>query len=87
MPAPQARDRAGRFAPTTRTEVDLVALPAPTNRLLVDLEEAGYVTDEWARWQQGCCGAYAIALCRMDPNLTPVVLGTRQADGGWREDH
>lgn len=36
---------------------------------LADLAEAGYVTDEWKRWQQGDCYTYAHALLQLRPDL------------------
>lgn len=40
---------------------------------LDDLRRTGYVVDEWSRWQQGGCLAYAVALIELRPNLR---LGT-----------
>jgi hypothetical protein len=38
------------------------------------LRDAGYVTDEWARWQQGFCDVYALALMDSYPSLRFGVL-------------
>jgi hypothetical protein len=60
--------------------------------LLSDLHAAGYVTDEWNRWQQGQCGTYALALIRLDPSLRLGVSGLTEtgngdASGGWMPLH
>jgi hypothetical protein len=44
---------------------------------LADLQLAGYVIDEWSRWQQGYCGTYATALIQAVPGLRLGCL-----DGG-----
>jgi hypothetical protein len=59
---------------------------------LRDLQQRGYCTDEWSRWQQGQCGTYAIALMRLKPQLRFGTLGsTRTGDGdassGWTPEH
>jgi hypothetical protein len=59
---------------------------------LASLEAAGYVTDEWERWQQGQCGTYALALLRMQPSLRLGVCGITgngggDASGGWMAQH
>lgn len=36
---------------------------------LDDVKQAGYVTDEWKRWQQGDCYTYAHALQQVRPSL------------------
>lgn len=36
---------------------------------LADLEAAGYVTEDWKRWQQGNCGGYAAAMIQSYPGL------------------
>lgn len=36
---------------------------------LDDLAGAGFVTDEWSKWQQGGCGTYACTLQQENPNL------------------
>ena len=41
---------------------------------LDDLAAAGFVIDEWARWQQGECGTYALALLAVYPQLRAGVL-------------
>jgi hypothetical protein len=61
-------------------------------RTLEDLARAGYVTEEWGRWQQGCCGTYAIALTRMRSGLRFGTLGVTgngsgDASGGWMPAH
>lgn len=41
---------------------------------LQDLADAGYVIDEWARWQQGGCDTYAAALMQLRSDLRLGVL-------------
>lgn len=36
---------------------------------LDELAECGYIIDEWADWQQGMCGTYALALLQAHPHL------------------
>jgi hypothetical protein len=50
-----------------------------SRRELVALEHAGYITDEWARWQQGDCAIYAVALQQTHPGLRFGTL--TNADG------
>ena len=45
-----------------------------SNRSLTQLAQAGYVVDEWSRWQQGECEVYAIALIRAFPDLRFATL-------------
>lgn len=71
-------------APVLRTPCDFDGLPG--------LTAAGYVTDDWNRWQQGDCGAYAIALTDAHPHLRFAVLGETwdgagDASGGWSVRH
>ncbi len=48
---------------------------------LADLAAAGYVVDEWWRWQQGGCGTYALALLQSHPGLRlGVALDDRGAE-------
>lgn len=61
-------------------------------RTLDELRQAGYVTDDWQRWQQGQCGTYALALIRANPGLRLGVSGVTEngsgdASGGWRPAH
>ncbi len=42
---------------------------------LADIRAAGYVTEEWERWQQGHCGTYAAALMILRPGLRLGVIG------------
>lgn len=44
------------------------------------------ITDEWARWQQGHCGTYAVALMRAFPHLRLAAIGYLDYDG-WRLAH
>lgn len=87
---------AGSFAPHPRGEADDVRLDeVPSDVRYDSLEEiadAGYVTDEWRRWQQGQCAAYAVALVDAHPDLRFAVIGQTEngdgdATGGWRERH
>lgn len=48
-----------------------------------DLRAAGYITDEWERWQQGFCDLYALALMDLYPALRFGVL----LDSDWCERH
>ena len=59
----------------------------PRRRSLSELAAAGFVTDEWDRWQQGLCGTYAVALLRAHPQLRLGVLGQSEPGGGWRLTH
>lgn len=36
---------------------------------LADIAARGYVTEDWAHWQQGWCGGYAAALIHHYPHL------------------
>lgn len=54
---------------------------------LADRERAGYVIDEWKRWQQGGCLEYAVALIRRYPGLRFGTLGESDGDGGWWVSH
>ncbi len=59
---------------------------------LEQIAAAGYVIDEFARWQQGECGTYAVALLRAHPEFRFAVNGeTELGDGdpsdGWSERH
>ena len=47
--------------------------PAPAGTL-ADLAARGYITDDWARWQQGGCGVYAVALTHAVPGLRFATL-------------
>jgi hypothetical protein len=63
-----------------------------TGRSLAELSRAGYITEDWHRWQQGQCGTYALALMRMQPGLRLGVSGITEngdgdASGGWRPVH
>jgi hypothetical protein len=49
---------------------------------LADIRAAGYVTDEWDRWQQGHCGTYAAALMLLRPGLRLGMTG-----GGQDAEH
>lgn len=56
------------------------------------LRQAGYVTEGWRRWQQGCCGTYALALMQIRPGLRLGVSGITEngggdASGGWQPAH
>jgi len=42
---------------------------------LADIRAAGYVTDEWERWQQEHCGTYAAALMLLRPGLRLGMMG------------
>ena len=42
---------------------------------------------DWERWQQGGCGAYALALVGLDPALRLGATGFRGRDGAFRPDH
>jgi hypothetical protein len=82
----------GSFAPYTHglPDVSLSAPVAPRKRTLDDLAAAGYITDEWSRWQQGGCQTYALALIRLDPTLRLGVLGETDdgdAANGWSISH
>ena len=48
--------------------------PAPPPSL-ADIRAAGYVTDEWERWQQRHCGTYAAALMLLRPGLRLGMMG------------
>lgn len=90
---PRAGD--GTFAIKAVDEV-LVELPAPKAAPFYEsldaVADAGYVTDEWARWQRGLCAAYAVALVDAHPQLRFAVMGQSELGGGdasqgWRENH
>lgn len=50
------------------------------------LQQAGYNTDGWSKWQQGHCGTYACALIAKHPHLRFGVMGEEDEDG-WRPTH
>ena len=83
----------GRFTTKPRSEAEVALLEnRPHYASLAELNAAGYVTDEWSRWQQGGCAAYAIALTDAHPHLKCAVMGRTEAgDGdasqGWSESH
>jgi hypothetical protein len=63
-----------------------------TEKTLRELNQAGYITEDWQRWQQGQCGTYALALIQMRPGLRLGVSGITEngdgdASGGWRPAH
>lgn len=89
-----ARRSDGRFGtqPLTEAEVHLDVPARPYYGSLDELAAAGYVTDEWSRWQQGGCAAYAVALVDAHPHLRFAVMGRTELGGGdasqgWRETH
>lgn len=47
---------------------------------LEEMERAGFITDEWAKWQQGYCGTYACALIEDDPSLRLGGLDFENSD-------
>lgn len=51
---------------------------------LVEVEEAGHCIAEWARWQQGGCCTYAVALIELRPHLR---FGTLFCDEGIPQHH
>lgn len=53
---------------------------------LAELERDGWVTDEWAIWQQGWCGTYAVALMMVRPSLRLGML-VLDLDDGWMPLH
>jgi hypothetical protein len=69
--------------------------PVPTGNpeaSLLRLQQRGYCTDEWWRWQQGQCGTYAVALMRLRPQLRFGTHGITRAGGGdassgWSPEH
>jgi hypothetical protein len=59
-------------------------------RSLRELSQAGYVTEDWHRWQQGQCGTYALALIRAYPGLrlgVSGITGNGSAADGWMPCH
>ncbi len=58
-----------------------------TTDTLAGLYEAGYVTDEWRRWQQGQCGTYALALLSTRPGLKAMEAGRVTDDGFHETEH
>lgn len=56
--------------------------PPPARASLADIGAAGYVTDEWERWQQERCGTYAAALMLLRPGLRLGMMG-----GGQETEH
>ena len=57
---------------------------------VASIKRAGYCTDEFARWQQGECGTYAVAILRARPDFVFAVIGQTEdgdAANGWRETH
>jgi hypothetical protein len=42
---------------------------------VAELVERGFCVDEWARWHQGQCGTYAMALIGLDPTLRLGLIG------------
>lgn len=55
-------------------------------RTLGELNQAGYVTEDWRRWHQGQCGTYALALMQLRPGLRLGVSGTTENGGGDASD-
>lgn len=80
---PQGVPVGGQFAATTRGEPG-VTLAAPDLTTLEGLAASGYCTDEWARWQQGGCLEYAVALTRARPALQ---FGTLYDDEDCQSHH
>lgn len=68
-------------------------IPAGTpGESLLRLQQRGYCTDQWWRWQAGQCGTYAVALMRLRPQLRFGTLGITRAGGGdassgWTPEH
>lgn len=73
----------GQFATGARDE-SAVTLTAPDLSTLQGVAAAGYCTDEWARWQQGGCLEYAVALTRARPGLR---FGTLYDEDGLEAHH
>lgn len=57
-----------------------------TEPTLEEVAEAGYVIDEWERWQQGHCGTYALALIQQYPQLRLAAAGLTENGGGDASD-
>lgn len=79
---PAGTPTGGQFATTPRTEPD-TALAGGDLSTLEGVAAAGYCTDEWARWQQGGCLEYAVALTHVRPDLRFATL----YDDDWTEAH